>query len=474
MVTMGQKHCFLLAAFLLLVLATLPDSASGSGAVQFPPPSPLYRILSLRHRFPTLRNSPCVVPSAFLPPVPPLFFPTPPSLPFVPSAILLFPLSSLSLYPGSLQQPNFLKRFVTTWRQWHRAVISRSSASTLLQHRRYLSADPAEAADAARVLRRRGGWWHDADGQAYVSTSGDEAIQEVTGDVAEGVVSRRRRKLAEGDAAGPCTPLADAKLITVTTEEDIAKRTQYTNKETVILELANDITLSKGLVFDAAYRCTIFRSGAAKANYKIAYMGDREPLLLIANTSNVIILHINFWMGVTMRSPECTDFLYTDLGSGNTCPTIMLWRVHNTQVAKGSFYGRIDVLRAMSSRVDSMKGTGLPLFVKSPGVIRVSFSGYGPALLKSWVAITNNEVYGVDQPIIILNGAVGVTERYHRRDNEGDAEYTWLGCVLHAHEQQLSHTLWEVLGGNAAKILQFTRDIEGVPMVSYCVQGKGN
>ncbi|CAI5515568.1 unnamed protein product [Closterium sp. Naga37s-1] len=139
---MGRPHCLLVAA-LVLILATLPDSAS-----------------------------------------------------------------------GNLQQPNFLMRFVSAWRQWHGAVASRSSTSTLLQHRRYLSADPAGAADVARVLRRRGGWWHDADGQAYVSTSGDEAIQEVTDDVAEGIVSRRRRKLAAGDAVGPCTPLADAILIT--------------------------------------------------------------------------------------------------------------------------------------------------------------------------------------------------------------------------------------------------------------------
>ncbi|CAI5999496.1 unnamed protein product [Closterium sp. NIES-65] len=396
---MGRPHCLLVAA-LILVLATLPDSAS-----------------------------------------------------------------------GNLQQPNVLKRFVTTWRQWHGAVTSRSSTSTLLQNRRYLSTDPAEAADVARVLRRHGGWWHDADGQAYVSTSGDEGIQEVTDDVAEGIVSRRRRKLAAaGNTTGPCTPLADAILITVTTEEDIAKRTQYPNKQTVILELANDITLSKGLVFGAAYRCTIFRSSAAKANYKIAYMGDTQPLLLIANTSNVIILRINFWMGVTMRSPECTDFLYTDLGSGNTCPTIMLWRVHNTQVAKGSFYGRIDVLRAMSSRVDSMKGTGLPLFVKSPGVIRVSFSGRGSANHSSeWRSRGDGQKKLHPRLLIRWN-----SERYNRRDYEGDAEYAWLGGVLHAHKQQLPHTLWDVLGANAAKILQFTRDIEGVPMVSYRMQGEGN
>ncbi|CAI5964960.1 unnamed protein product, partial [Closterium sp. NIES-64] len=411
-----------------------------------PPPLPLSPFLprSLSHPPP-----PPFSPSPpFSPPPPPPFSPSPPfspllplppSPPLPPSSPLPLPPSPslppsppLPLSSESLQQPNILKRFVTTWRQWHRTVTSRSSTSTLLQHRRYLSADPAEAADVARVLRRRGGWWHDADGQAYVSTSGDEAIQEVTDDVAEGIVSRRRRKLAVGDAAGPCTPLADAILITVTTEEDIAKRTQYPNNQTVILELANDITLSKGLVFGAAYRCTIFRSGAAKANYKIAYMGDTQPLLLIANTSNVVILRINFWMGVTMRSPECTDFLYTDLGSGNTCPTIMLWRVHNTQVVKGSFYGRIDVLRAMSSRVDSMKGTGLPLFVKSPGVIRVSFSGYGPALLKSWVAITNNEVYGVDQPIILLNGAVGVMVR---RNYIHDFLFAGIRCGADVHNQ---------------------------------------
>ncbi|CAI5464568.1 unnamed protein product [Closterium sp. Yama58-4] len=394
----------------------------------FPPISPLPLspgvAVSTTPRF----HSP-PIPSPRLPFSPPPDFLSPsPSFPF--ARFPPFPRRPFS--SGDIQQPNFLKRFVTTWRHWHRAVTSRSSTSTLLQHRRYLSADPAEAADVARVLRRRGGWWHDADGQAYVSTSGDETIQEVTDDVAEGIVSRRRRKLVAANATGPCTPLADAILITVTTEEDIAKRTQYPNKQTVILELANDITLSKGLVFDAAYRCTIFRSSAAKTNYKIAYMGDTEPLLLIANTSNVIILRINFWMGVTMRSPECTDFLYTDLGSGNTCPTIMLWRVHNTQVAKGFVYGRIDVLRAMSSRVDNMKVTGLPLFVKSPGVIRVSFSGYGPALLKSWVAITNNEAYGVDQPIILLNGAVGVLVR---RNYIHDFLFAGIRCGADVHNQ---------------------------------------
>ncbi|GJP72360.1 hypothetical protein CLOP_g3102, partial [Closterium sp. NIES-67] len=351
------------------------------------------------------------------------------------TALLLLVLAALPASDSASDlphQPNLLKRFVTAWREWHGTSASRSSTSALLRHRRYLSADPADAADVARVLRRRGGWWHDADGQAYVSTAGDETVKEVVDDVAEGFVARRRRKLAAGDAKGPCTPLAEAKLVTVTTEEDIAKRKQYSNKETVILELANDITLTKGIVFDAAYRCTIFRSSAGKTNYKISYMGDREPLLQISNTSNVIILRINFWMGVSMSSPECTDFLYTDMGMGNTCPTILLWRVHNTQVAKGFVYGRIDVIRAMSSRIDNMKGTGLPLFVKSPGVIRVSFSGYGPALLKSWVAISNNEVYGVDQPITLLNGAVGVMVR---RNYIHDFLFAGIRCGADVHNQ---------------------------------------
>ncbi|CAI5461049.1 unnamed protein product [Closterium sp. Yama58-4] len=53
----------------------------------------------------------------------------------------------------------------------------------------------------------------------------------------------------------------------------------------------------------------------------------------------------------------------------------------------------------------------VPVFNKSPGVIRVAMSGYGPTLEKSYIAITNNEVYGVDTPIVLYQGAIGVIVR---------------------------------------------------------------
>ncbi|CAI5973341.1 unnamed protein product, partial [Closterium sp. NIES-65] len=78
---------------------------------------------------------------------------------------------------------------------------------------------------------------------------------------------------------------------------------------------------------------------------------------------------------------------------------------------QGKIFGRVDVLRSMDVRLDSLSVTGVASFIKSPGVIRVALCGYGPGLLKSSIVISNNEVYGVNTPILLHRGAVGVTVR---------------------------------------------------------------
>ena len=81
------------------------------------------------------------------------------------------------------------------------------------------------------------------------------------------------------------------------------------------------------------------------------------------------------------------------------CNTSTLFNIHvlcacNTHM-QGSVYGRIDVIRSMNVRVDSMTVTG-PVFsfALSPGVIRVALCGLSTSMSPSNVYITNNEVYG--------------------------------------------------------------------------------
>ncbi|CAI5523026.1 unnamed protein product, partial [Closterium sp. Naga37s-1] len=59
----------------------------------------------------------------------------------------------------------------------------------------------------------------------------------------------------------------------------------------------------------------------------------------------------------------------------------------------GNVFGRVDAVCSMSVRLDSLTVTGVASFNRSPGVIRVALSGYGPGLLKSNIVISNNEVY---------------------------------------------------------------------------------
>ncbi|GJP72359.1 hypothetical protein CLOP_g3101 [Closterium sp. NIES-67] len=335
------------------------------------------------------------------------------------ATLLLFHAASSVLSASALDQEstplapprtNLFRRFLRSWQAAHHSpeVAAAGAAkrpSLWLQYRRHLSGNPADAnVDLASFTRYHG------DGGPYSLIPGIDSTDHSLDDVATPL--GRRRRLQQKTQKGPCTPLAQAIKIPVSSPSDIDKRLQYPNSATVILEVTRDLALPKGLVFSGAFRCTIFRSApTAKKNFKVTLMGDKEPVIRVWNTSNVIILKLDFWMGVSARSGECELLLDTDIGRDNTCPTIHIWRSHNIQVAKGNVWGRIDVFRAMAARIDSMKVTGLTLFAKSPGVIRVAFSGYGPALLKSWVSLTNNEVYGVDQPIVLQNGAVGVIAR---------------------------------------------------------------
>ncbi|CAI5523051.1 unnamed protein product [Closterium sp. Naga37s-1] len=75
---------------------------------------------------------------------------------------------------------------------------------------------------------------------------------------------------------------------------------------------------------------------------------------------------------------------------------------------QGNIFGRVDVLRSMDVRLDSLSVTGVASFIKSPGVIRVALCGYGPGLLKSNIVISNNEVYGVNTPVVLHRGAEGI------------------------------------------------------------------
>ncbi|GJP48255.1 hypothetical protein CLOM_g7555, partial [Closterium sp. NIES-68] len=53
------------------------------------------------------------------------------------------------------------------------------------------------------------------------------------------------------------SPLLTAVKISVSSEEDFAQRLQYSPRSTVILELQADIALTRGLLFNASFACTI-------------------------------------------------------------------------------------------------------------------------------------------------------------------------------------------------------------------------
>ncbi|CAI5990642.1 unnamed protein product [Closterium sp. NIES-65] len=220
----------------------------------------------------------------------------------------------------------------------------------------------------------------------------------------------QRRQMADSWLDGPCSDYVKAPVISISSLADFNKRLDYGPVTTVILELQRNLVISKGILFDSKFSCTILRSAKTAANpFQITHMGANEPVLRIWNTSNVLVLKVDFRLSVRSSSPTCTTV--PEITAKAQCPTISVIRSYGIQIAKGSVFGRIDLHRSASSRVDSMRVTGIPTFNQSPGVIQVTYSGHGPTLAKSFIAITNNEVYGVNTPIVVHRGSVGVIVR---------------------------------------------------------------
>ncbi|CAI5521470.1 unnamed protein product [Closterium sp. Naga37s-1] len=175
----------------------------------------------------------------------------------------------------------------------------------------------------------------------------------------------------------PCSPLLTAVKIAVFTEDDFALRLQYSPQSTVILELQSDLALTRGLLFNASYACTILRSARAPPNgATLSLANTDEPLLRIWNTSNVLVHGISFQQPYTAASAPCANI--PSIGAGIICPTVSIYGCHHVQVVKGSLFGRIDVFRSVMSRIDSMKVTGVSDFDLNNGVIRVAYCGTHP------------------------------------------------------------------------------------------------
>ncbi|CAI5460980.1 unnamed protein product [Closterium sp. Yama58-4] len=216
--------------------------------------------------------------------------------------------------------------------------------------------------------------------------------------------------MADAWLDGPCSDYLKAPVIKISSLADFNKRLDYGPVTTVILELQRNLVISKGILFDSNFSCTILRSAKTAANpFQITHVGANEPVLRIWNTSNVLVLKVDFKLSVRSSSPPCTTV--PEITIKAQCPTISVIRSYGIQITKGSVFGRIDLHRSASSRVDSMRVTGIPTFNQSPGVIQVTYSGHGPTLAKSFIAITNNEVYGVNTPIVVHRGSVGVIVR---------------------------------------------------------------
>ncbi|CAI5521583.1 unnamed protein product [Closterium sp. Naga37s-1] len=280
------------------------------------------------------------------------------------------------------------------------------------------------------------------------------------------VPAAQRAPLVTGSA---CSPLTSAVKVRVTKESDFIKRRRHPPSTTVILELQNHLILTRGLLFGPEYACTVLRSGggAKGRGYRLYVHRVDEPILRIWNTSNVIVYHVQsevlyavacrchsrfkptcphaplskhptppppllfplYWNPLPLPSQMSQPFrAYSaacpreipEVGTDIICPLIHVYRSYGVQIVKGYTFdrvdmgytfGRVDVIRTMHSRIDSMRMTGVSDFKRGNGVIRVMLSGYGPLLVRSYIYITNNEVYGVYMPVLLHVGTVGAVVR---------------------------------------------------------------
>ncbi|CAI5465880.1 unnamed protein product [Closterium sp. Yama58-4] len=229
---------------------------------------------------------------------------------------------------------------------------------------------------------------------------------------------RNHLKRAQGQGGGgqppssglPCTPLTTAVIIPVTSENDMARRLQYPPTTSVILEVQRHILLTAPLLFNASFSCTVLRSAPRPARgFQLTLMRTDAPLLRIAGASNVVVLRVSFFQPYALDTFACQGIPY--VGTDVICPAIHIYQAANVQVARGTVYGRVDVLWSVAVRVDGMKVTGVGDFKRGQGLIRVAFCGHGPTMQHSAVVISNNEVFGARFPIVLYFGAVGVTVR---------------------------------------------------------------
>ncbi|GJP40445.1 hypothetical protein CLOM_g121 [Closterium sp. NIES-68] len=222
-----------------------------------------------------------------------------------------------------------------------------------------------------------------------------------------------------------CSPIETAIIINVTKEPDFRKRRSYPSSITVILELQNHVTLRRGLLWGPAYACTILRSGAkAKGRgFRLYVHRVDEPLLRVWNTSNIIVHRVQMSQPFRAYSKACPREI-PDVGTDIICPLIHVYRSYGIQIVKGYTFGRVDMVRTMHSRIDSMKMTAVHDFPRGNGVIRVMLSGYGPLLVRAYIYITNNEIYGTYLPVLLQLGVVGAIFK-----NNHVHDYVWAAIV---------------------------------------------
>ncbi|CAI7893057.1 unnamed protein product [Closterium sp. NIES-53] len=296
--------------------------------------------------------------------------------------------------------------------------------------------DPSEGeADVAEAAATSSG----NDGWLGANGAGVASAAAAGGSAGAGAVGGTRYALAQ--RKGVCSPVTPASpRIVVTTEADFVKRLKYPRKTTVLMTLKADIMLKKGLAFGPYYSCTILQADVT-GNRTISLAGADQPILRIVETFNVIVWGINFWMGVLPTSPACKGI--PELGAGAVCPTIHVYKSFGIQIAQGYLWGRLDLYRTMDSLVDGMAITGEFPFAKSPGSIRVAFSGIGTRAIKSGIVLSNNDIYVVNTPVYLTNGAVGV-----QIVNNFLHQYTGSGVQCGTHVNNAGSCMMTFIGRN--------------------------
>eukprot|EP00850_Spirogloea_muscicola_P020455 SM000217S06837 [mRNA] locus=s217:51382:53467:+ [translate_table: standard] len=206
---------------------------------------------------------------------------------------------------------------------------------------------------------------------------------------------------------GPCS-LAPV-FVNVVQAADIARRTLYPRNQTVVLILQNDIVLAAPLKFDARYSCTVVLS-AVTPGYTISLPTDTAPVLFLnSGVNNVLFNGVSFTLPLSANSSRtaCSFAQITVTQNGQQpCPAIFIGGAFDVQITGGTVFGRIDLHDAYYIKIDSMKLTSLPAGIN----VRVGTGcGNSNGLGKSFITITNNEIYKGDIGVLLAGSSTGVT-----------------------------------------------------------------